>query len=747
MQMSTDAELLRRYAEGGDEAAFAEVVQRHADLVYSAAMRLAGGDGQLAQDAAQQVFTKLARKTGSLSGRATVAGWLHTSARYAASAVVRGERRRRAREQEASIMNEPTTAEGVDWERLRPLLDEAVGRLREGEREAVLLRYFEGLSHRDVGAALGLSEDTARKRVDRAVEKLRGHFARRGVVVTAGALAGVMSTHSVQAAPAGLAASWSGTALAGAGNMGWLERIFYMTTKTKMAAVTLAALIGLAAWQGRERGQLRAEIAAAQAENGRLAQEEKNLAAVAQAGPRLKSYTDAEIAAEVKAGLRGLADDWAGTPEDWLSFIYSLRAEDVPRVLASIARQADAADAGSEQNNLLSEIGIAVAGKNPASLAAMVAALPAGQGRDQVLAGAAGELAQNDATQAATLAGQITDAWMRREALDSVVEAVAQKDPAGALALLPQIGHESGQTETMTAMVQQWAEVDPAAAANYVAGLPSGPRMAALEGMAETLGAKDPAAAMAWAEGMPDGVEKSAVMSTLVTSWAGSDAPGLLAWAEQQPEGSIKQSALVTGAEQLALADPAAAANYAANLTAGAMQDQALAKILKIWASSDAPAAAAYVLQMPAGKMSAAAPVLVREWVRGDPAAAGNFVMQLPAGGTRDDGAGQVADLWMEQDAAGAQAWTATLPEGSTRDAALVGEMDHLTAGQKFSQAAQLAGQLSQPEKQGNVLEELGQDWLQSNERAAATAWVQQTTSLTDAQKQKLLNPPTKQGP
>src|SRR2546425_144532 len=124
--MNEDAQLLRRYAEAGSESAFSELVSRHIDLVYSAALRQVGGDAHLAQDVAQTVFADLARKARTVSGHEVLTGWLYQAARYAASKAVRTERRRATREKEAVAMQEPSS--DASWEQLQPVLDEAMGR-------------------------------------------------------------------------------------------------------------------------------------------------------------------------------------------------------------------------------------------------------------------------------------------------------------------------------------------------------------------------------------------------------------------------------------------------------------------------------------------------------------------------------------------------------------------------------------------------------------------------------------------
>jgi RNA polymerase sigma factor (sigma-70 family) len=218
--MNHDAELLRRYVEEGAEDAFAELVQRHVNLVYSVALRQLNGDAHLAADATQLVFTDLARKARAVAGHNVLAGWLFTSTRFAAAKLVRGERRRQARETEAHLMQDLThddPAAQLDWQRIRPVLDDVIGELSDNDREAILLRFFEGRDYASVGAQLNLAANAARMRVERALDKLRASLEERGVTSTTAAIATLLANQSVIAAPVGLAAVITGGALAGAG--------------------------------------------------------------------------------------------------------------------------------------------------------------------------------------------------------------------------------------------------------------------------------------------------------------------------------------------------------------------------------------------------------------------------------------------------------------------------------------------------------------------------------------------------
>jgi uncharacterized protein (TIGR03435 family) len=200
-----DIALLREYALRNSEQAFATLVSRHVNLVYSVAMRQVR-DPHLAEEITQAVFIILARKAASLDDHTILPGWLCRTARYVSADALKAQRRRQHREQEAqmqTILNEPASDE--TWTQIAPLLDAAMDNLRPKDHDALVLRFFEGRNFKEVGAALGTGESAAKMRVNRALEKLRKFFTKRGVVSTTAIIAGAVSAHSVQAAPAGLA--------------------------------------------------------------------------------------------------------------------------------------------------------------------------------------------------------------------------------------------------------------------------------------------------------------------------------------------------------------------------------------------------------------------------------------------------------------------------------------------------------------------------------------------------------------
>jgi RNA polymerase sigma factor (sigma-70 family) len=219
--MNEDANLLRSYAETGSEDSFRQLVRRHIALVYSTALRRVGRDTHLAEDVAQTVFIDLARKAPSLRGHATLAGWLYVSTRLAAAATVRRETRRKTREEFAPSMPAADPLPEPDAAGLRPVLDDVIIELKDDEREAIILRFFEQRSFAEVGATLRVSEEAARKRVARALEKLQAALVRRGISSTAVALATALAGATATVVPGGLAEKISGIAIAHAGTAGF----------------------------------------------------------------------------------------------------------------------------------------------------------------------------------------------------------------------------------------------------------------------------------------------------------------------------------------------------------------------------------------------------------------------------------------------------------------------------------------------------------------------------------------------
>lgn len=265
--------MLAQFVRGQSQDAFTELVRRHLNLVYSAAVRQVRSP-QLAEEVSQSVFANLARNAERLAPDTILSAWLFQVTRNAAIDMIRREASRQAREQLACQMNE-LNAPDAQWNDIAPMLDEAMEQLDSADRSALLLRYFENKSLREVGAALGASEDAAQKRVSRAIERLREHFASRKVSVGASSLIALLSANAMQAAPAGLAASLAAVAAVPALSAIAISNsiAITMTATQKIAAAALVALgaIVFSVYEAREASVLRARVDQLQAREQEIA--------------------------------------------------------------------------------------------------------------------------------------------------------------------------------------------------------------------------------------------------------------------------------------------------------------------------------------------------------------------------------------------------------------------------------------------------------------------------------------------
>ena len=212
--MTDDMALVREFAANASEGAFEMLVARHINMVHSAALRRVG-DAHLAEEITQAVFIILARKAGALGAKTVLSCWLYRTTRFAAADALKTQQRRQHREQESYMQSNLNEAHSSEvWQEIVPMLEAAMDSLNERDRNAVVLRFLDGKNLNEVGAALGVSADTAKMRVSRALEKLHRYFSKRGVSSTTAIIAGAISTNSVQIAPAALIKATTAAALA-----------------------------------------------------------------------------------------------------------------------------------------------------------------------------------------------------------------------------------------------------------------------------------------------------------------------------------------------------------------------------------------------------------------------------------------------------------------------------------------------------------------------------------------------------
>ena len=266
--------LVREYAQSNSEQAFATLVSQHINLVYSVALRQVH-DPHLAEEITQAVFIVLARKAKSLSPKTILSGWLCRTARNVSANTLKIQRRRQLREQESHMQSILNESDSDAWSQIAPLLDEALNCLGTKEHDAVVLRFLDGKELKHVGAAMGTTEDGARMRVNRGLDKLREYFTKKGVTLSATAIAGAVAANSVQAAPAGLAASITGAALSGTtittAAVIAATKTIAMTTLQKIAVTAvLAATIGGGIYAAKQASDAREEVRELQAQQDRI---------------------------------------------------------------------------------------------------------------------------------------------------------------------------------------------------------------------------------------------------------------------------------------------------------------------------------------------------------------------------------------------------------------------------------------------------------------------------------------------
>jgi RNA polymerase sigma factor (sigma-70 family) len=315
-----DRELLREFTRSRSEEAFAELVARYLGLVYTTGLRVVG-EAQMAQDVAQTVFIQLARQGGSVREGSALGGWLYRATCNAAANALRAERRRREREGEAVSGGYMNSESDATWESLAPVLEKAMEQLNSKDQDAIVLRYFEGKSLREVGQGIGTTDDAAQKRVSRALETLRSYFAGKGINTSSSLIASAMVGHAVQTAPAGLAAVVTGASLSAAAaplNLASILKALFMTKAktTVVAALVLAAVVTPLIVQHGENVRLRREVFSLRQQN----------AGVSEGGQRESSMLAQSRVTNAAASL-----NWSALESpDYRQYVANLRAAGIP---------------------------------------------------------------------------------------------------------------------------------------------------------------------------------------------------------------------------------------------------------------------------------------------------------------------------------------------------------------------------------------------------------------------------------
>ena len=629
MHESSVETLLREYVDRGSQAAFTEVVRRCTELVYSTALRRVGGDAHLARDVTQLVFIDLARK--ALAPRTIVAGWLHHHTCFRAATLVRSERRRRAREEQAAAMGKSTQEPNHFWPRLEPLLDDALESLSRSERDAVVLRFFAGQDLTSIGRTWGITDDAAQKRVSRALERLRSYFARRGVATSSTALATAITTHGVCGAPAGLAAAAAHFALlqaaaaAGGSSIAAIATTFVMATKIKLAIASAAGVLAVAliVSERRENHRLRAELTA-----GRLAgtavsstvADQVDAKARQPAGPRAavvaprSNIASTDVAAIMARVIR--EELWEADPAAFQEILNRIENRDLPVALAYVENNA----AGQIRRSLRMMLVEHWAKREPASAASWCRQLPPSADRQQLKEMVSNIWAGTDPETALQLAPSA-------EGFRQLVQRSAERAEAEALRLPP--GDQRMMAISVIAATK--LDHDPRSAVKWLETLSGDDRATALSATMPELTEADPLAVARYVEQLSPTDRAVHVGRDFAVLWANKDAPEAAKWAATLPPDSP-------------------------------LHQRAVAGVAEIWARSDPAPAAAWISRMaPDRTREGAARVYVDNVASYDPAAAAALVPKL-ADNARDAAIVRIAQVWLKTDSNAARLWLAQTP-------------------------------------------------------------------------------------
>jgi RNA polymerase sigma factor (sigma-70 family) len=804
--MNDDLTLLRRYAETGSQSAFRALVERHLGLVHHAALRQLGGDAHRARDVAQCVFADLARKAPTLARRPVVlTGWLHTATRHACARIRRAEHRRRRRETEAARMNPvddhsgpaPSTPDraSADWEKLRPVIDEALHALSERDRDAVLLRFFEGRAYAEIGARLALSEDAARRRVDRGLDQLRAVLARRGVASTASALGLALGAQAGLAPPAGLAAAVSAAALAQvtAGGAGLAAGAAWTwSAKAGLAAGAAACVLGLGYWISRERTPA-PDAGPTVLARGAASPAALPLTAADLLGDddltRLRGVSAADLGRllvelwqlgtpAARARFAAVFDHWCGTaPEDAARWATITRAGEIgaPKgrelreksLLAWAARDLDAAYAWSltqpdrgSQNGLAAALLSELAGSDPAG--AFDRAVAGGRELREAVLGNVLTIWATTAPRAALAALESAEGIENASRLARDIHLVwAEREPGAATrSHLSTTPPGDGRNELHMWLLQESiaARVDPAAVSRatleWWAERPGTAEPVSLQdfpawGVAYSIQAwarKDPATAVAFVAGLPEGPLRELVLERIAGTSRPS--PGAAPPLPYEPDTGLALIGLIADEEARgrwtasfvegwAQVDPEAALAWAREQPDASLRTRVEAGAFRaIAAQEPATALATWEGLRPDAPREALALALAEGWAKKEPAVAVAWFAERypdPAPGTWMH---DLFEPWMQQDPEAATAWAERSTNERMRRSALSATQAVLLP-EGLAHTVRLA---PDSESRVSLLRARAAWWLE-RDRATATKFLSETPLLTPEEKAQLLAP------
>jgi RNA polymerase sigma factor (sigma-70 family) len=636
MTSALDMDLLRDFAAFRKEAAFRELVARHLDHVHSVARRVTNSH-DLAADVAQQVFIRLAQLNGMIPRGVPLSSWLHLTTRSLAIDLVRAETARRRREQKFAHHDTMHQSDNPDWSALEPVIDEAVASLCPDDREAILLRFYQKRSHAEAGRSLQVSEDAARMKVNRALEKLRTMLLRKGITTTTAALAVTLPAYTVSAAPAPLAATIASAALSFPSKAAASSTKLFAMTKMHIAAIAAASLaVPLAVFQFSQNAKLREELLVLRP--GQI--------------PQVLPANAANSSADSRP---------ASTPTATLQEILAMR-DPMLRIKALIDFVGRVPVWGfSEAVRELRE-GSPDWDPEAKMLGHMLLTRWAREDPDGAFAGL-NQLQPKQAADASSLLASLA-------AADPARAAEWLRNPENPLVDFPDLGHILAGT-----VGKEWVRQDLDAALAWAASLPETQRAGAYVGVLGTFAGTDPAAAARLAGQLEPGDARLNIVGDISRSWAKKSPEQAMMWA-QSLDGTEHQNAFRDIFRTWATTQPTAAARFLDGIPTESITGELLKAVAEPWSTQAPTEAAAWIMARPEGlPKDEALRGVMWSWTKQNPVDASSWLSSQPAGRTRDSGIEGLVVATFDSDPAGALTWANSISEDTQRAAAITAGM------------------------------------------------------------------------
>ena len=625
----SDHQLLRQHLLDPSDSALVTLINRHLPLVHSVARRVTAND-EAARDISQTVFLRLVKKAKKIPPSLPLTAWFHRETHSASVDYVRSEIRRQKREQTAASLDAMNDTP-EPWNQLAPEIDSAIDELSKNDRSLVLLRFYQNKTHPQIADELGIKEDAARMRTNRALEKLRTILTKRGITTSAALLASTLPTNAINPAPASLATSITTslqTLPATTGTLAIVKThlLTFGAITIGAAAVTTQQIKINRLQEAQHEGRLPPATSSSSSRSTFTpgTTNEPNLLAIfANPDPSerlhlLQQYSlhlPTNRISEALDLLRQKTPDWdseskmlthllltrwaKADPEAAFSSLdnanFSLERGHAISVLAALTslnpqRTANWLTSPESSQAFYPVVGHILSGtiakewarQDPKAALAWSRTL-ADQQQAGAYSGVLGTIAATDPQKAASLALTLEPGDARDHILSEIAESWARHSPKEALAWTTKLDSDE-KSHTTAVALKSWSETDPAKAAQY---LDQQPNSNYLELIASQWSRRDPAKAANWVASKSQSPERNSALGKTLWNWTTQNPAAATAWVQSQPDGPAKDQALAGLAIAAVEFDPHTALEWAQKISESSFHDELTRRTFTTWAHRD----------------------------------------------------------------------------------------------------------------------------------------------------------------